>query len=143
GPRRSRRRGSRGAPAGPQGAAEGGAECPLSLSDPRPRLEGVEFVLEGPGGRVRCVNTLRGFLRVEWEGPEGAFREIVATARRGGWDRPIEKPLVPTPGGSRTSFRFTSVPELAGRCLEFAGGEREGGGLRPGTDPVDTAPEVS
>lgn len=123
------------APAGSPGPPSAGAESTLTLSDPRPRLEGVEFVLEGPGGRVRCSNTLRGFLRIEWEGPEGAFREIVAAERRGGSDRPIEKPLAPAPGGSRTSFRFTSVAELAERCLEFARGAARGPRAQTGDGP--------
>lgn len=101
---------------GPEPAA---GKSEFRLSDPRPQLEGVEFVLEGPAGRVRCVNTLRGFLRVEGEKSEESFSELLAFQRHGDSHCPIVKPLPFRIGGRRTGFRFTSVPELVERYASF------------------------
>lgn len=110
------------------GDPEGGeaeARAPETrLEGPRSRLEGYEFALEGPAGRIRCVNTLRGFLRISGE-PRGSrpWEDLVTLQRQGGSYRPVRKRMpdlrvTGSGGGRRVPFRFTSVPELARELRE-------------------------
>jgi len=144
------------APSGPpSGPAPAGSPtaCLLSLDGPRTRLEGYEFVLEGPRGRISCVNTLRGFLRVREElrggeagavdgavgmergqafgratgtGEEPITVELITVQVQGGAYRPVRKRLA-TPGrgggAGRSSFRYTSPPELAADFRRFVLGD--------------------
>lgn len=118
------------------------------LDGPRSRLDGVEFVLEGPCGRLRCVNTLRGFLRVRREprgegGPAARTAEdLITLVSQGGGYRPVLKPLVAErhlserrrSSGGRSPFRFTSVPALAADFRRFVlGAGPTGAGDAPPT----------
>jgi hypothetical protein len=106
-------------------AVSAGAEVegpPLALSRPRPTLDGVEFVLEGPGGRLELTNTLRGFLFLRWFSPRGKGEEILSVQRHGGSYRPIQKHLPPPEAGRRVGFQFTSVAELGKEVLLRARG---------------------
>jgi hypothetical protein len=110
----------------------------VTLSKPKPRFDGLEFLLSGPGGALRCVHTLRGFLRVRWvekadestKSERREFQELLSVQSQGGVYRPIRKPLPAPPqeGGwaseapsrqARKSFAFTSVPELAREYFQW------------------------
>jgi len=100
-----------------------GVEGPtLTLTRPRPTRDGVEFQLEGPGGRLELTNTLHGFLLARWSCPSGRGEEILSVQQHGGAYRPIQKQLPPPGMGRRVPFRFTSVPELAREYLRRARG---------------------
>ena len=104
------------------------------LTRPRPRLEGLEFRLEGPSGTLRVIHSLRGFLRATYSAGSTELRggghpdELVSVERQGGEYRPIIKPLVASgersrarPEAHRSGFRFTSVAELIQRFLSRVG----------------------
>ncbi len=94
------------------------APSPVEVSPSRPRVEGIEFTVDGPAGRLRCIHTLKGFLRVRVERRGIVSESLVTLHATAGGLRPIEKPL-PRGGESvRTPFRYTSVPELVAGWLE-------------------------
>jgi hypothetical protein len=126
----------------------------VTLDGPRSRLEGYEFVLEGPRGRLRCVNTLRGFLRVRGElreagpqtgrgaasripslrseiagasgvGGEPITVELITIQVQGGGYRPVRKRMGTRGGGGagRSTFRYSSAPELAADFRRFVLGD--------------------
>jgi hypothetical protein len=109
------------------------------LTKPRALAEGIEFFLQGRGGRLRFLYPLRGFIQVSRE-PRGEVsgeasveaqppvpvvsrpQELLLVQLQGESYRPIEKPFPPGLGQALfsrrpTPFRYTSVPELARKYL--------------------------
>ena len=88
-------------------AAVGGSTARVSKTRPRP--EGLEFLVDGPRGPFRFLNTLDGIIWIHRE-EGGRFLEdrLLSVQYQGSTPRLIEKPA----GGPRSPFRFTSLPQI-------------------------------
>ena len=97
-------------PRGPLAAAKG----EIVVSRIHTRIEGLEFTVDGPSGSFRFLNSLEGFISIEW-GRRGLFQEdrLLTIYFAGGVPRPIERPA----GVQRAPFKFTSVPQLVRELL--------------------------
>ncbi len=103
------------------GAAGGAASAAVQVSKARPRPEGLEFLVEGPGGSFRFLNAMDGIAWI-FRNEGGRFVEERLLSIQFEADRPraIEKPV----GLSRSPFRLTSVPGIVREFVGRAGGSR-------------------
>jgi hypothetical protein len=111
------------AAAGESGSGAGAESPALTFFRPRPTRDGVEFILEGAGGRLEFINTLRGFLLVRSLSPSGRGEDLLSVQTYGGSYRPIQKRLTPQESGGRAPYQFTSVSELWKEYLRRARGK--------------------
>jgi hypothetical protein len=105
---RAAREGTGGGANGGAGEAAVGAAA-VRVSKTRPRPEGLEFLVDGHRGPFRFLNTLDGIIWIYHE-EGGRLREdrLLSVQYQGSTPRLIEKPA----GGSRSPFRFTSLPQI-------------------------------
>ena len=109
-------------------AGRTGAGGGLAVSKSRPRPDGLEFMVEGPGGSFRFLNSMDGVVRVS-RIDAGRLREerLVTIGFEGGRCRTIER----TAGIPRAPFRYSSVAAIVREMLLEAAGRADipaGGG---------------
>lgn len=106
-------------PAQPPSARAAAPKVEVKVSRIRPRPEGLEFIVEGPAGSYRFLNSLAGALRVD-RNEGGLFHEdrLLTIHLDSGVPRAIERQA----GVPRAPFRFTSVPQVAREFLARAAG---------------------
>lgn len=104
----------------------GASGKPLAVTRPRPRAQGVEFCVSGPGGSFTFLNNMAGHLLIYsgLSATEGQALERLGVELRHGAYEPIRKPLA-SPGEwlprAARSYRRTSATALVAEYAELAG----------------------